>query len=47
MINDNGKLIEVKASLPGIRFGKAAWGDFTNDGIPYPPGCEDVPDDKT
>ncbi len=31
--NDNGKLVEVKASLPGIRFGKAAWGDFTNDGM--------------
>jgi hypothetical protein len=31
--NDNGKLVEIKTSLPGIRFGKAAWGDFTNDGL--------------
>lgn len=30
--NDNGKLLEIKTNLPGIRFGKARWGDFNNDG---------------
>lgn len=30
--NDNGKLTEIKTNLPGVRFGKARWADFNNDG---------------
>lgn len=31
--NDNGRLIDINAKLPGIRFGAAKWGDVNNDGL--------------
>ncbi|PKP48887.1 MAG: hypothetical protein CVT92_15680 [Bacteroidetes bacterium HGW-Bacteroidetes-1] len=31
--NDNGKLTDINAKLPGVRFGKASWGDINNNGL--------------
>lgn len=31
--NDQGKLAEVSSGLPGVRYGKACWADFNNDGL--------------